>query len=74
MPERNAIHFRNAPTPAKREAAGLLHKRTSPQRHDAGHREALSEWATIRAGPIRQARFQLGRDKVNSREWLPERG
>ncbi len=42
--DRNAIHFRNAQTPANRDAAGLLHKRTFPQRHDTGRRrKAISE-------------------------------
>jgi hypothetical protein len=41
------MHFRNSQIPANREAAGVLQKRTFPPRHDASHREALSERPTI---------------------------
>jgi hypothetical protein len=50
MPERTAIQFCDVQTPANQKAAGLLQNRSFPRHHDAGHREALSEWLKL-TGP-----------------------
>ncbi len=59
MHDRNAIHFRNAQTPANRDAASLLHKRIFPQRHDTGHREAISGYADHPPLASRGARIRV---------------
>src|ERR1019366_3214345 len=64
LPERNAIHFRNAQTPANREAAGSSRNRTFPLRHGksfAGHRELFpSGRRSRRDQPLRRSPVRRG--------------